>query len=54
MIADKCECWVKYPNKSYKCKNGKWRCADYYPDYISRQGKQHCKRRECEYYGCCI
>ena len=20
MIADKCECWVKYPNKSYKFK----------------------------------
>lgn len=23
-----CSCWVKYPNESYKCKNGKWKCVD--------------------------
>ena len=43
-----CSCWVNYPNKAYKKRNGEWKCVDKYECIRDREGydrKTHCRRK---------
>ncbi len=51
-----CHCWMPYPNKYHKHKNGKWKCVDKYecirdlvvPNTNYYDKATHCKRKEVE------
>lgn len=38
-----CSCWIPYPNKSHKRKNGHWKCVD---DYKCVHNIEHNPRRK--------
>ena len=46
-----CSCWVNYPNKAHRKRNGEWKCVDSYECIRDRKGydgKTHCRRKNEE------
>lgn len=44
-----CTCYMEYPNKCHKRKNGKWKCLQYEPIKFKRIGhnpKTRCRKKE--------
>lgn len=43
--AKECSCWIDYPNKMHKNKNGQWKCVDCYECIQQHEGRK--KKTKC-------